>query len=124
MPEPTPTPDPSLTPTPDPTTLILHLTERVLWDEARARGVYEMSTRGRTLQEEGFVHCSTAAQLPATAAAFYADLDDLVVLVIDPALLGVPVRYEAARPGGEEFPHVYGPIPVAAVVEARAWPQA
>ncbi|MEU2727777.1 DUF952 domain-containing protein [Streptomyces griseoviridis] len=103
MPEPTPTLDPSLTPAPD-STPILHLTERVLWDEARARGVYEMSTWGRTLQEEGFVHCSTAAQLPATAATFYADLDDLVVLVIDPALLGVPVRYEAARPGGGGVP--------------------
>ncbi|MEU1294192.1 DUF952 domain-containing protein [Streptomyces sp. NPDC005840] len=95
---------------------ILHLTERALWDAARARGVYEMSTRGRTLQEEGFVHCSTAAQLPGVAAAFYAGLDDLVVLVVDPALLDAEVRYE----GG--FPHVYGPIPVNAVVEVRAWP--
>lgn len=105
---------------PEPTH-ILHLTERALWDEARARGTYETSTRGRTLQDEGFVHCSTPAQLPAVAN-FYAGLDDLVVLVIDPALLGVPVRYEGAGPGAEEFPHVYGPIPVQAVVEVREWP--
>ncbi|MFJ2606076.1 DUF952 domain-containing protein [Streptomyces sp. NPDC087425] len=107
---------------PEQTTHILHMTERALWDAARAGGTYEMSTRGRTLQEEGFVHCSTRAQLPGTAAAFYADLDDLVVLVIDPALLDVPVKYEAPQPGAEAFPHVYGPIPVTAVVAVETWP--
>ena len=103
------------------TTVILHLTERSLWEEARARGAYEMSTRGRTLQEEGFIHCSTRGQLPRTAAAFYAGVPDLVVLVIDPARLDVPLKYEAAKPGGEEFPHVYGPIPVDAVVGVEPW---
>ncbi|NEB05538.1 DUF952 domain-containing protein [Streptomyces sp. SID13726] len=100
---------------------IVHLTERSLWEEARARGTYEISTRGRTLQEEGFIHCSTRAQLPGTARRFFAGVADLVVLVIDPDRLGVPLKYEAARPGGEEFPHVYGPIPVDAVVDVEAW---
>ncbi|MGI5194918.1 DUF952 domain-containing protein [Streptomyces sp. CA-288835] len=97
---------------------LLHITERSLWDAARATGTYEMSTRGRTLQEEGFIHCSTRAQLPRVAAFLYGAYegpDDLVVLVIDPERLGVPVRYEAPEAGGEEFPHVYGAIPVAAV---------
>ncbi|WP_328768720.1 DUF952 domain-containing protein [Streptomyces sp. NBC_00286] len=97
---------------------LLHITERSLWDAARATGTYEMSTRGRTLQEEGFIHCSTRAQLPRVAAFLYGSYsgpDDLVVLVIDPERLGVPVRYEASEAGGEEFPHVYGAIPVAAV---------
>ena len=106
------------------TTPILHLTERSLWEEARARGTYEMSTRGRTLQEEGFIHCSTREQLPAVAAFLYGSYDgpdDLVVLVVDPARLDVPLEYEAPKPGAEEFPHVYGPIPVAAVVDVEAW---
>ncbi|MEU9169887.1 DUF952 domain-containing protein [Streptomyces sp. NPDC048420] len=103
------------------TNAIVHLTERSLWEEALVRGAYEMSTRGRTLQEEGFIHCSTRAQLPGTAARFFADVPDLVVLVIDPDRLGVPLKYEAARPGGEEFPHVYGPLPVTAVVDVETW---
>ncbi|MEU6349521.1 DUF952 domain-containing protein [Streptomyces sp. NPDC047072] len=103
------------------TTPILHLTQRSQWEEARARGTYEISTRGRTLQEEGFIHCSTREQLPRTAAAFFADLTDLVVLVIDPDRLDVPLKYEAMKPGAEEFPHVYGPIPVAAVVDVESW---
>lgn len=103
---------------------LLHITERSLWDAARETGTYEMSTRGRTLQEEGFIHCSTRAQLPRTAAFLYGSHegpDDLVVLVIAPERLGVPVRYEAPEPGGEEFPHIYGPIPAAAVIAVEAW---
>lgn len=103
---------------------ILHITERSLWDAARERGTYEMSTRGRTLQEEGFIHFSTPDQLPRVAAFLYGSYegpDDLVVLVVDPARLGVPVRHEAAEPGGEEYPHVYGPVPVEAVVDVRPW---
>ncbi|MDX2542058.1 DUF952 domain-containing protein [Streptomyces sp. WI04-05B] len=103
---------------------VLHITERALWDAARERGTYEMSTRGRTLREEGFIHCSTRAQLPGVAAFLYGSYDgpdDLVVLVVDPARLDVPLKYEAPEPGAEEFPHVYGPIPVTAVVDVEAW---
>ncbi|MEU4108635.1 MULTISPECIES: DUF952 domain-containing protein [unclassified Streptomyces] len=103
---------------------ILHLTERALWDAAREQGSYEVSTRGRTLQEVGYVHFSTRAQLPRVAAFLYGeepDRDDLVVLVVDPSLLDVPLKYEAMPPAGEEFPHVYGPVPVSAVVDVEPW---
>ncbi|WP_206440693.1 DUF952 domain-containing protein [Streptomyces scabichelini] len=103
---------------------LLHLTERSLWDAARETGTYEMSTRGRTLQEEGFIHCSSRAQLPGTAAFLYGSEegpDDLVVLVIDPERLGVPVKCEAPKPGGEEFPHIYGPVPADAVIAVEPW---
>lgn len=91
-----------------------HLAERAEWDEARASGSYERSTWGLSLAEEGFVHCSYPDQLAGVAAAFYADAPDLVLLRIDPAKLGAEIRVE----GG--FPHVYGPIPVAAVTAAAA----
>ena len=103
---------------------LLHLTERSLWDAARASGAFKMSTRGRTLQEEGFIHCSLRRQLPAVAAMVYGSYsgpDELVVLVVDAERLDVPVRFEAMEPGGEEFPHIYGPVPVDAVVEVRTW---
>lgn len=105
---------------------LLHLAEAPLWEAARGTGTYEMSTRGRTLQEEGFIHLSLPHQLPGVARMLYGDGDgdggrDLVVLVVDPDRLADPVRYEAMRPGGEEFPHLYGPLPVGAVVEVRPW---
>jgi uncharacterized protein (DUF952 family) len=91
---------------------IWHLAERAEWDEARAAGSYERSTRGLSLAEVGFVHCSYPAQLPGVAAAFYADAPDLVLLRIDPARVPAEIRVEAG------FPHVYGPVPVAAVTAA------
>ncbi|MFJ4499126.1 DUF952 domain-containing protein [Streptomyces sp. NPDC088864] len=107
---------------------LLHLTEGPLWEAARGIGTYEMSTRGRTLHEEGFIHCSLPHQLPAVAEALYgpgsrpgAVEQDLVVLVIDPDRLTAPVRYEPGEPGGEDFPHIYGPLPVDAVVDVRPW---
>ncbi|MER5223347.1 DUF952 domain-containing protein [Streptomyces flaveus] len=106
---------------------LLHITERSLWDAARKTGTYEMSTRGRTLQEEGFIHCSTRAQLPRIAAFLYGSYegpDDLVVLAIDPEQLGVPLKYEAPEPDGEEFPHIYGPIPADAVISVEPWERA
>ncbi|MGW1800499.1 DUF952 domain-containing protein [Streptomyces sp. NPDC001984] len=103
---------------------IVHITERAVWDAARERGTYEMSTRGRTLQEQGFIHFSTRDQLPRVAAFLYGSYDgpdELVVLVVDPGLLRVPVKYEAVEPDGEEFPHVHGPVPVEAVVDVEPW---
>ncbi|MFD4633927.1 DUF952 domain-containing protein [Streptomyces sp. NPDC058284] len=108
-------------------TRLLHITERALWDAARETGTYEMSTRGRTLGEEGFIHCSLPDQLRGVADFLYGNdegPDELVILTIDSERLSVPVRFEAAKPGGEEFPHIYGPLPVDAVTEVSPWPTA
>lgn len=89
-----------------------HLAERVHWDEARATGSYERSTRGLSLAEEGFVHCSYPGQVAGVAARFYSGAGELVLLRIAPGRIPSEIRVE----GG--FPHVYGPIPVAAVTSA------
>lgn len=104
-------------------TELLHITERSLWEAARASGTYEMSTRGRTLPEVGFIHCSLRHQLPQVAELLYDDCDpgELVVLVIDSERLSSPLRYEPPAPGAEEFPHLYGPLPVNAVIAEEAW---
>ena len=98
---------------------IFHLTLPEHWEQAQRDGAITMSTRDVTLADEGFVHCSFGEQLAATAARFFGDLDEIVVLRIDPDLLTSPVVVEDLYDSGQEFPHVYGPIEVAAVVEAR-----
>jgi uncharacterized protein (DUF952 family) len=105
-------------------TELLHITERTLWDAAREAGTYEMSTRGRTLHEVGFIHTSLRHQLPAVAEALYGSgpgPGELVVLVIDSERLSAPVRYEPPAPGMQDFPHIYGPLPVDAVVRVEPW---
>lgn len=101
---------------------IHHLALPEDWAEAFSTGEYRMSTRGRTLEEEGFVHASSHDQVEATANRFYADVDQLVLLTIDTERLESEVRWEPPTPDAEElFPHVYGPIPVEAVVSAQFW---
>lgn len=102
--------------------LIYHAALPDDWDAARRVGEYRMSTRGVTLEQEGFIHCSRRHQVEGVAQRFYADVPELVLLTIDPARLAVPVVDEPPADGIDElFPHVYGPIPVDAVVRAEPW---
>jgi glutathione S-transferase len=94
------------------------------WTSARRDGVYARSTRGRSLEEVGFIHLSAAHQLAATAARFYGDVPagELLLLTIDPQVLaaaGLPVRQEPAPGSGELFPHLYGALPLQAVLLAQ-----
>ena len=79
-----------------------------------------MSTRGVTLEDQGFIHCALRHQLRGVAEFRYGDADDLVVLVIDSARFPASVRYEAPGPGAEKYPHIYGPLPTDAVTDVIA----
>ena len=98
-------------------TEVFHITERAAWVDALRAGEYQTSTRGLTLAEVGFIHCSLRHQLRGVAEHLYGDVEDLVLLVIDSTRLTAPVRYEAPEPGAERYPHVFGVIPVHAVIE-------
>lgn len=98
-----------------------HIAHRAEWEEALADGVYLHSTRGKTLGDEGFIHCSYPHQMGLVARNFYADdPEPLVILEIDRERLGATkVRVDDVG-GGLSFPHLYGPLPTAAVVLVRA----
>ncbi|MBM9466751.1 DUF952 domain-containing protein [Nakamurella leprariae] len=110
--------------------LLYHCATEADWAQARRDGESRVSTRGRTLEQEGFLHCSFASQVPWVLESFYADVTEpMVLLAIDPAAVGARVAVEApAGPPGASgpsgaasaergFPHLYGPLPVAAVVQ-------
>ncbi len=99
---------------------ILHLALAADWRNARTHGEYRVSTIGRTLDQEGFIHASAdTTQLHGVAARYYADTaEPLLVLTIDTDLLPAPVRLEIPDGTTEAFPHIYGPIPVTAVISA------
>ena len=85
------------------------------WAEARAAGVFEGSAVDHA---DGYIHMSTAAQLVETARRHYAGRSGLRLLTVETTGLGEALRWEASR-GGELFPHLYGPLPLAAVTAER-----
>jgi len=95
--------------------LVHHVALATDWAAAQRQGDYRVSTRGRTLEQEGFVHCSHGHQWERVRAAYYADVTEpMVLLTVETDLLTSPVVEE----GG--FPHVFGPIDVVAVVDVRS----
>jgi uncharacterized protein (DUF952 family) len=99
--------------------IIYHIATTDDWHRAVKEGEYTTSTIGRTLAEEGFLHASTASQVNWVANTFYRDVPgDLVLLVIDTALLASPLRYDDVPGWDEPFPHIYGPLNPGAVIEA------
>lgn len=92
------------------------------WATAFEPGEYTMSTRGLTLDEVGFIHLSTREQVEGTANRFYADVDQLVLLTIDPVKVPAEIRWEPPVPDADTlFPHIYGPLPISAVVTTNYW---
>lgn len=94
--------------------MIFHITSQPAWD---AVGSHYTAP---SLVEEGFIHASTREQVGWVANHLYRGLRDRVILVIDEAALDVPVRWEGNPPG--PFPHLYGPLPVAAVTRVVPFP--
>ena len=96
---------------------IYHLALESDWLAAQAAGEYRISTLGRTLEQEGFLHASREDQWRGVKARFYADVpESLVLLEIDPARLTSELRIEEVPEAGDSFPHIYGPLNLDAVV--------
>ena len=100
--------------------MIYHITSRRAWVETQERGEY----RAESLEDEGFIHCSTSKQVLPVLETFYKGQTDLVLFAIDPARLTSELKWEPPSgggpppgvPEGEPFPHIYGPINLDAIV--------
>ena len=88
------------------------------WTEAEAAGVFTGAAIDRA---DGFIHFSSAEQAPETAAKWFAGRDDLTLAAVDAEALDMDLRWEPSR-GGALFPHLYGPLPMSAVVWSRLLP--
>ncbi len=94
---------------------LLHIARIAAWEQARRDGVYRVSSLGKLLDDEGFIHLSFADQVKQVADAFYGGMTDLVLLELDPERLGAPVVIES------EFPHLYGELDPQAVELVRPY---
>lgn len=95
---------------------IFHIAEPSAWRSAQDSGSYTRSTRGASLSEVGFIHCSFVHQVTTVANRLYGDWrEGLLLLEACPDEIPAEVRVEPLDGGGEVFPHVYGPLPPEAV---------
>ncbi|HSM72106.1 MAG TPA: DUF952 domain-containing protein [Anaerolineales bacterium] len=100
--------------------MIFHIADREDWEAAQAQDEYTHESLGT----EGFIHCSTLAQVIPVANLYYKGESGLVLLAIEPTLLSSTLKWEPPAEGtpppgvpeGDQFPHVYGPINLDAVV--------
>lgn len=90
---------------------IYHMCTKAEWKTAEAEGVYRGSSQDAA---DGFIHFSTKEQVAVSAAKHRAGQTGLVLLSVDPGSLGDALKWEPSR-GGALFPHLYGPLPLAAV---------
>jgi uncharacterized protein (DUF952 family) len=100
--------------------VLVHLCSNDEWNAAQNRG----ELRPESLEASGFVHLSTPEQVHLPANRLYAGRTDLVLLRVDPARLSSPVRWEPGvptDPDGMVFPHLYGELPVHAVINVTAY---
>lgn len=90
------------------------------WDDFRSAG----HTAGAPVDlADGFIHFSTAAQAPETAAKHFAQEDGLMLLALDSDALGNALIWEPSR-GGQLFPHLYGTLQMADVLWHKPLPLA
>ncbi len=94
---------------------ILHITEASEYTRQRTAGGEGFVDP--SLEAEGFIHCSTIDQFLLPANERFSGRDGLVLLVVDVALLTSELIYEDCYESGMEFPHVYGPIDLASIVD-------
>ena len=100
------------------TRIVYKICPATLWREAEAAGIF----RGAAIDHaDGYIHFSTAEQVRETADRHFAGARDLVLVAVDADALGPALKYEPSR-GGALFPHLYAPLPLAAVLWTRPLP--
>jgi uncharacterized protein (DUF952 family) len=103
-----------------PPAVLLHLISSDEWSSAKTEG----ELRPESLSSVGFIHLSTPEQVHLPANRLYRGRDDLLLLHIDPARLDAPIRWEsgvATDPEPMLFPHLYGALPVSAVINVTSY---
>lgn len=93
---------------------ILHLAALSDWEQ-RSDAFYEPAG----LAVEGFIHLCTSTQLPGVVERYYQGRADLMLLTVNPDGLGSALVWEDSTGSGEDFPHVYGPLELSAVIKAE-----
>lgn len=93
--------------------LIFHIVEKKAWKGIESGGEYTPES----LEQEGFIHCSTGDKINETANRIFKNKRHLFLLIIDTKRVEAPIKYEEDSELGEVFPHIYGPLNTNAVID-------
>lgn len=94
---------------------LFHFAEPGDWESARASGEYAPPG----LASEGFIHAATAEQVPGVIARHLRGRGPRVRLTLDADALRGLLVFEWSTASNGLYPHLFGPIPLAAVVAAE-----
>ncbi|MGB6209475.1 DUF952 domain-containing protein [Mycobacterium sp.] len=100
--------------------VLVHLCPSDEWSSAKARG----ELQPESLASVGFIHLSTPQQVHLPANRLFRGRDDLVLLHIETDRLDAPIHWEPGVPTDPEsmlFPHLYGALPVGAVINVTTY---
>jgi uncharacterized protein (DUF952 family) len=86
------------------------------WTQFQSDGIF---TGAPVDLADGYIHLSAKDQLAETLTKHFAGQSGLVIAEVDLSAVGAPVKWEVSR-GGAMFPHIYGPLPMSAVLGSRA----
>ena len=86
--------------------LIYKIVHRESWATAESDRVF----KGVDIDlQDGFIHFSAAGQVAETLDKHFPGQRDLLLVAVDPDVLGDSLKWEPSR-GGELFPHLYSPL--------------
>ena len=99
-------------------TPIIKLLRAAEWAQFQADGVFHGSPDDL---RDGFIHLSTPAQTPKTAAQFFAGEPTILALTLDADQLGAALKWDTTG-SGSTYPHLYRPLALADVIRCEEMP--
>jgi uncharacterized protein (DUF952 family) len=93
--------------------LIFHIVDKKALKKFKNDGVF----KPESLEQEGFIHCSTGQQINDTANRLFYNQNHLLLLIIDVNRVAADIKFEEDADNGDCFPHIYGPLNTDAIME-------
>jgi len=84
------------------------------WEAYKKEGIYKESALD---QADGYIHCSTMDQIQGTLDKFFDGQTNVILLTIDTSVIKQHLKWEKSPRSGQIFPHIYGPLPIHAVIK-------
>ncbi|MDZ7714957.1 MAG: DUF952 domain-containing protein [Balneolaceae bacterium] len=83
------------------------------WNNYKQNSMYSP----QSIEDQGFIHCSTGEEIGETANRLFKGRDDVLLLIINSSIIDQEIKYELDEDLGKKFPHIYGPINIRCIID-------